>query len=302
MNPDIVDERPAPVPAASDEGRLVLQVLGLQRSGNHAIIDWVCSLFERTVHMNDLPHDFLTDPANRSTEKADCAIYSFEDDGRKLEKTEAGERRLLVDSVRLLDPAALPGTDLRTVYILRDPYNCWASRVKAREGGRLTSPPQLEHFIDNWLAIAERYDRDPDAFVLYNSWFASESYRRAVCARLGGHYSEKTLGEIPLEGRGSSFDGAGRPSLRIMLKRIDYYTTAAFWRRVFKQPKSYIDRLVTPRVDGRKLATDSRFRHLEGREDAKALFENDRVGALSERIFGFRVDGTGKMHGRPGGA
>ena len=296
MNPDF---------GQSEAGRkLLLQVIGLQRSGNHAIIDWLSSLFERPVHLNDLPHDFcgrIENVATPAVAKADCSILSFEDARSKLGRTELGTKRL-IDSVALLEAGQLPGFDCRVLYVLRDPYNCWASRVKARETGRLTSPPELEHFLDNWIALAERYAREKQAFILYNSWFRSQAYRRQLCAGLGGRYSERTLGEVPLEGRGSSFDGTGRPSVRTMLKRVDYYRSAAFRRRLLKQPGAYLGRLFAPSIDARQLQVDSRWELLVGRDDARALFESAEIAALSREIFGFHVDGTGRLRQAPDAA
>jgi hypothetical protein len=291
MNPDV--GRPG------EAKPLLLQVIGLQRAGNHAIIDWLMSLFERPVHLNNLPHDFLDRPEALDTPavaRADCCILSFEDALIKFGRTEAGESRRLVDSVTLAEPARLPGFDIRVLYVLRDPYNCWASRVKARETSGLTAPAELAHFLGNWLAMAERYAGDQDAFILYNAWFRSQAYRRQVCARLGGRYSERTLGDVPLEGRGSSFDGAGRPSVRTMWKRIDYYRSGAFRRRLLREPGAYLGRLFAPRLDARQLQVDSRWQLLVGRDDAGALFENPEVAALSREIFGFHVDAAGRMH------
>ena len=297
---------------ASPGRPLVLQVVGLQRSGNHAIIDWISSLFERPAHLNNLAHDFCADPADLAANfagdpalgRADCAMLSFEDARIKLARTPEGGLRLLADSVVPLDAAALPGFDCRTLYILRDPYNCWASRVKARETNGLTSPPSLEHFLANWIALAERCRAAPDAFVLYNSWFRSPPYRRRICDRLGGSYSERTLGEVPLEGRGSSFDGAGRPSLRTILKRLDYYRGPDFRRRLLAQPGSYARRLFARGLDARQLKVDERWEHLLGRDNSRPLFEDETVRRLSREIFGFHVDGAGRLHkaapaGRP---
>ena len=288
-------------PESGAEPRLLLQLIGLQRSGNHAVIDWISSLFERPAHLNNLAHDFCALPENVTGDpalmRADCAMLSFEDARIKLARSEDGGFRRLVDSVVPLDVAALPpGTEGRTIHILRDPYNCWASRVKAREGGGLTSPPELEHFLDNWIAQAERHAAAPESFILYNAWFRSQPYRRAVCARLGGAYSERTLGEVPLEGRGSSFDGAGRPSFRTILKKLDYYRGPEFRRRLLKEPGSYARRLFSRSIDARQLKVDTRFEHLLGRAGARPLFEDATVRRLSREIFGFHVDGEGRMH------
>jgi len=282
--------RPDATGTAKTGRRVLLQVIGLQRSGNHAIIGWLSSLFERPVHLNDLPHDFFCRTENVTENpafaKAGCCILSFEDTRRP------GAGPLL--NVGNLDSSRLSEFDCHVVYLLRDPYNLWASRVKAKEAGKLTCSARLEPFMREWTDLARLCVAQPDAFILYNSWFGSQAYRRQVCARLGGRYSERTLGEVTGAGGGSSFDGASRPSIRTILGNLGYYRSAAFRRRLFRQPGSYLARLFLRSVDGRQLQVDRRWQYLAGREEAQALFANAEVQALSREIFGFHVDAAGQ--------
>ena len=256
--------------------RLLIQVIGQQRSGNHAVINWLASLFPTVTHGNDLPHDFFVRPAAAAAgATADCNVFSFEDAFGRLR----GDGNLL-DSVAPVDPAAFPDLDCRVLHILRDPYNCWASRVKAREVGTLTSARALEPFVRDWTALARLYLTRPDAFVLYNRWFRDQAYRKGIAARLGGGYSERTLGEVRGEGGGSSFDGFVRPSYATMLGKLDYYLSGDFRRRFLKQPGSYLARLSPG--DGRPAAAGrpplAARRRAAGRP---GLFANPRgAGAL----------------------
>jgi hypothetical protein len=275
--------------------RLLIQVIGQQRSGNHAVINWLASLFPTVTHGNDLPHDFFVRPAAAAAgATADCNVFSFEDAFGRLR----GDGNLL-DSVAPVDPAAFPDLDCRVLHILRDPYNCWASRVKAREVGTLTSARALEPFVRDWTALARLYLTRPEAFVLYNRWFRDQAYRKGIAARLGGGYSERTLGEVRGEGGGSSFDGFVRPSYATMLGKLDYYLSGDFRRRFLKQPGSYLARLFSPAMDGRQLQVDRRWQHVVGRPDAQALFANPEVQALSREIFGFCVDASGQLAALP---
>jgi hypothetical protein len=273
--------------------RPLLQVIGLQRSGNHAIITWLSSLFPRTAHFNDMDNDYFrtaTDLGERLAGKEDCLVFSFEDSLGK------GSREgNLLERIELGDPARFPGFDFRVIYILRDPYNCWASRAKAKEERRLTCSASLPDFMRDWIAIARLWRQQEDAFILYNSWFKSQEYRKRVCARLGGEYSERTLGDVFAYGGGSSFEGYARPSYGTILRRIDYYTSPDFRRRFLKQPRTYLNRLFAPSLDGRQLKVESRFEHLLGQPDSRPLFENEEIAALSREIFGFSVDASGRM-------
>jgi hypothetical protein len=272
--------------------RLLLQVIGQQRAGNHAIIAWLASLFPRAAHFNDLPHAYFrtADLGKPLAGKEELLVFSFEDSPGK--RTREGS---LPDRVDLVDPAAFPGFDVRTLYFLRDPYNCWASRVKAKEIGRTTASRALSEFVEDWTALARLCLEREESFVLYNSWFADAAYRRQVCARLGGSYSEQTLGDVFGYGGGSSFDGHARPSYRTILGKLDYYMSKGFRRRFLKAPGSYVGRLFAPSLDGRQLRVDSRWEHIVGRDDARALFEDAAVAELSRAVFGFHVDAAGRL-------
>ena len=289
-------------PASGTRG-VLLQVIGLQRSGNHAIINWLESLFARSLHLNEQPHGFFEDAESVVSTRAalgrnDCVIVSFED-AVGVSKLQ-GEA--LVANVRRLDPEDFPGHACHVLYILRDPYNCWASRVKAREGGKLSSSPRLEDFRRDWLDIARIAERDPEAVLLYNAWHGSRPYREAACARLGGTYAEHTLREVRSEGGGSSFDGYGRPTWRAMwgkLGKQGYYRSGAFRKRLLKAPGSYLARLFATPVDGRSLAVDSRWRHVLAHDASRPLFQDPEIGRLSDRIFGFHVGADGSEARRP---
>jgi hypothetical protein len=274
-------------------GKTLIQVIGLQRSGNHAVINWLASLFGTAAHQNDLPHDYFSHAENLAaiaSGKAECSIFSFEDSRGKFR-----ENRSLLESVGRVDPATLPDFDCHVIHILRDPYNCWASRVRARETGRLTSSSALDAFISHWVELARLRRTQRGTFILYNAWFKDQAYRKKICARLGGSYSEQTLGEILGLGGGSSFDGFVRPSYRTILRKFDYYLTSDFRRRFLKAPGSYVSRLFSPSLDGRQLQVDRRWEHIIGREDSRPLFDNEEVRALATEIFGFHVDSTGQI-------
>jgi hypothetical protein len=272
---------------------LLIQVIGLQRSGNHAIIDWLQSLFPRPVHHNDRAHDYLADPARiaeiRAMSDRDCVIVSFEDS-----RTQTQGRPVL-DSVRLARRDDFPDRRVVVRYILRDPYNGWASRAKAHDQRGLTSSPAIEPFIADWKALARLCQADPDAFLCYNHWFRDAGYRRAACARLGGRYSEATLDEVPRIGGGSSFDGYVRPTYREILADLGRkYLKPDSLGRFARDPAGYARRLLSPRPKGGALAVEERWRFLIGRADAAPLFADRELAALSEAIFGFSIaaDGT----------
>jgi len=263
---------------------VLLQVLGLQRSGNHAIINWLESLYPTALHLNEQPHGFFEDAESvvavrAALGKTPCVIVSFED--------AVGVSKLpgaaFVANVRRLDPEDFPGHACHVLHILRDPYNCWASRVKAREGGKLSSSKRFENFRRDWVDIARLAERNPDAVLLYNAWHRRRAHREALCARLGG----------------SSFDGYGRPSWRAIVGNLGHYCSGPFLKRFLSAPGSYLARLFATPVDGRSLKVDSRWQHVLDHEASRPLFRDAEVRSLSDRIFGFHVGAGGEMRQQP---
>lgn len=271
----------------------IIQVIGLQRSGNHAIISWLTSLFRNPKFLNNRHHDFFQDArecAHVRDSKESCVIVSFEDAAIKFV-----HGRHLMRDVALLKSEDFPGARCITLYVLRDPYNNWASRVIATENRGLTGVPEIETFIESWMDIAAVHARAPDSVVLYNRWADDAEYRRQICASIGGRYSEATLDDIPGFGGGSSFQGtAKRPSYRQILAHLPHYLSRQFLGRFFCAPASYAKRLVAPRLGGRSLETGARWMAVVDREDCLPIFADDRLAAESDRVFGFHVDFAGK--------
>ena len=96
----------------------------------------------------------------------------------------------------------------KVVVILRSPKNVFASRIKH---WNLISP---SGWIDGgtttnqWTNYARLFNKvDGVIFISYDEFVQSEHYRRLICDKLGGVYSDKTLSRVEDVGRGSSFDG-----------------------------------------------------------------------------------------------
>ena len=265
--------------------------VGLQRSGNHAILGWVETLFDGTVFYNDEYHNLLADEtalrARLADRPAPCTILSFEDSANRM--TVPG--RPLLDSISRLPAAIEAEYEVHRLVILRDPYNTWASRVaansRAAEFGRpLTSDPSWELYRTNWLALAD-LSQDPGwEAVLFNRWVNDEAYRRMICARLGGSYSETALDSVAHQGGGSSFDGVPRPSHLQMLRQFPKYLSAPFLRRLAAKPGYYVKRFWNPPTRGRDMEVEKRWTTLVGRPEAADLFGDGDIRTVTARIFG----------------
>lgn len=277
----------------------IFVVTGLQRSGNHAVQDWIGSLFESRFFYNNQPHDLFSNldhvqMLQNEARHAACIIFSFED----CVNHSTDPKALILDDVAPVPPALADGTPVRPLWILRDPYNTWASRIAARErvrrnGDDLTSDPSWELFRANWLTIAELYETRPNDFILYNLWRKSPKYRCHVCNNLGGSYNEATLERVPTYGRGSSFDGNSRPTYRDIMRNLDRYLSPKFLRLVRRNPYSYLQRLIKPPLNAARLQVDERWRFLLEHPEGKKVLNDDAIRAASLKIFGFAVSPEG---------
>lgn len=271
--------------------RTLILAIGLQRSGNHAILGWVESLFPTVTFHNDQSHDLFADEAGLrallESDKAACTIISFEDSANRTQTPGA----LLRDSLSPAPDWLSTEYDLHRLVILRDPYNTWASRVaanaRAKEfGNPLTSDPSWDLYRRNWMALAALRSDPNWTLALFNAWKEDAAYRQHLCAELGGSYSEEALDQVSHRGGGSSFEGVPRPSYGGMLKKWRKYVSGPFLKRLLAKPGHYVKRFITPPQTGSAMAVDTRWKTLEGQSEAAALFTDQDLQEATRVIFG----------------
>jgi hypothetical protein len=213
--------------------QLEIQFIGLQRSGNHAVLSWMFQQFETPVYFFnnarhfgnpllefqplDLPN---TVPVRRgrspgrkrtlqeigSTPKGVLA-YSYEN----LPLNELRERELVPDK------DALTGLSrcLRRMLIVRDFPNWFASRIRYHEIVRSEFPSrqQIERFMQMWALYAREYLGEthymkgvPFATISFNRWVRDDAYRRDLLRSVGIELKDNSISYVPNAGGGSSFD------------------------------------------------------------------------------------------------
>ncbi|MEZ5571389.1 MAG: hypothetical protein R3E64_05130 [Halioglobus sp.] len=297
---------------------LELRVYGLMRSGNHAIIEWLLSLYlgEKTCFLNNVDHGLCdpfatarkvvisgfehdTDPQATRLQDKRVLIYSYED-RKQLQKTGTS----FLDSVfdanfeRRREEFLGHSQCARDVLILRDPFNCLASRITMiRNRGAQGGMKNLQAIADNWKALARRAQqiRDGNAngeiVILFNTWISSREYRQRIAADLGGHYTETSMRSVSTFGGGSSFtpgqkkrDTAagkqGSPSGLLSRQRLREWYHHALARIA---PHRYQATMLT-----------RRWRVLRGSTAFRQLFRDPEILSLSEELFG-EIPGTRKF-------
>jgi hypothetical protein len=235
-----------------------IRVVGMSRSGNHAIINWILAQSPgRTCFLNcaepghnpfatarprtpELPgwrapydgFDVEAERAGRLSRK-DLLVHSYEDTFlgpfRKPENEERHEE-WVGRSARRID-----------LLILRDPRNLFASRLASGYGwleDELVARIWAQHARE-FLGLRRNLHQER-LMVSYNEWVASRSYRQQVAEALGLEFDDRAAHKVPAAAGGSSFDGTaydGRAEQMPVLQR---------WHTFIADPRFH--RLLTPQI------------------------------------------------------
>jgi hypothetical protein len=199
-------------------------VIGLSRSGNHAIIRWILQQAPgRTCFLNcvegktnpyhsarplasglpfetNIPHFDWERECRGAWLRKDLLVYSYEDSflGYVCHPLFAeNQERWLGRTRQQID-----------ILIVRDPFNLFASRQRA--GLSSVSPATAVRIWKQHAreALGQRQHRKrPHLWVYYNRWVTDRAYRQQIAARMGLPFSDTGIDRVPSTGGGSSFDG-----------------------------------------------------------------------------------------------
>ncbi len=242
-----------------------IRVAGLQRTGNHAIINWLYSQYsEPKCYLNGVEaglNPFITFSKKGTVRQFDknfykkihinaerfgffsrkaLLIYYFEDDPLEQVFSDRFERyhdRWVGASAKRFD-----------VLVLRDPFNLFASRIGREEGAggqklSFGSPGERELLISLWKNYAREFlgetsfARHNKVIVNYNRWFSDKSYRAELAAVFGLTLEKDKVDEVLAVGGGSSFDRTSydsNASEMKVLERWRNFKDDAFFRGLFK--------------------------------------------------------------------
>lgn len=281
-----------------------IRVYGLMRSGNHAIIQWVQNQFRGkvTCFLNNVDHgdhdpyatnkarvltgveDDISTDALRRLEKA-LLIYSYED-RQILEQSGADFVRSIFQQRFEQNRERYFGASRHRfdVLILRDPFNCFASRIALiSERGPVGGVSDVDIIASNWKVLAHRAleilrTADPHSLVVsYNVWASDPAYRARLSSALMGSFDDSTMTVTPHFGGGSSFS----------LDPITVTTFARKWRllldpRTVKRVPEFWLRLRGPKQEDYL----GRWKLYRCHDEYRRLFRDKEIAELSEKLFG----------------
>lgn len=224
-------------------GQREIRVVGLSRSGNHAIINWLLAQMQgRTCFLNCVqpkenpfattresvagkgvtcnykPFDLRREMRGEFSAK-DWLIYSYEDCFITMVCNQAWES--------LHDQYVGESKTRTDVVILRDPFNLFASRLRSSYSG-VTPGTAVRIWKQHAKQVLgqRKLFTQPHVAVLYNRWVTDESYRRDLAEQLGLRFSDAGLRRVAATGGGSSFDGLrfdGQAQRMSVLDRWQHY-------------------------------------------------------------------------------
>lgn len=193
-----------------------LIVLGLMRSGNHAVINWVANQSPGLVSFcNDLKPGLSPKSAIQRQTRLNSIkqafthktlIYSYED----YEPKAIFPPEFVTRKAHYVGKSAIA----TAVLILRDPYNLFASRLLwNRHAGEWfrEKPEYRNHILKLWKAHAKEFLGETNFLgknklsINYNKWVEEIEYRQSIACSLDISFSDKGMEETPEYGGGSSF-------------------------------------------------------------------------------------------------
>jgi hypothetical protein len=217
--------------------RKLYEVHTFQRSGSHAIYNWLFSQLDEPVLFfnNAKPHlDPVTEMRNPDSgvrNVVDLMPYWRDRDRRDEVKSlpnkvlVVGFEDRVIDEPYLVPTSALHwinATRVWRIVILRDVYNWAASR---KEKGLEVSRKKL----DLWKAYAKGIS-SYQVFISFNDWFKFSLYRASILHQLDIEQRSDDISFIPKSGGGSSFDArkfqgvAGQMEVLERWRKLNGYT------------------------------------------------------------------------------
>jgi hypothetical protein len=151
------------------------------------------------------------------------------------------------------------------VLIIRDPFNLFASRLKA--GDVLTGIDNVDEIKSLWKYYAKEYLDETNFLsqnkitINFNQWFSSSHYRNVLADKLRLEFTDRGLEAVRF-GSWSSFDGSkfdGRAQEMQVLQRWKDFSDHFFYKMIFDD-KELLDlsEKIFGDIEGTEILTSSK--------------------------------------------
>jgi hypothetical protein len=231
--------------------KLILMV-GLKRSGLHAVANWLVGLSHPAVLINNSPLKRLgfSSPMSRTltTSPLPVRLYAghpalcIDDDGQEKLTVLSGSEKLMIvlfqsqSLQHLAQHTMIEGVHARKTQVLlqlRDPFNWSASyRAKSREAeDDLHWPPLWREYASEFTGKTKYF---PAARHLnYNRWLQDRSYRESIAQSLSLPFNDNHRNVVTDHAGGSSFEAT------LFQRRGSEMRLTERWRH-FREDRTYL--------------------------------------------------------------
>lgn len=202
--------------------------LSMQRSGQHAVINWLCSQIGRVIHFNHCVFlrqntTYYIRPTNNRVilydgqTKQDSHIQTYESMLIQLNQIKNTNTSLLYSFEDICPQNRMLANFINrkspmVIIIVRDPFNWLASTLKHKQYTTQELIKKKSIYISYLNTILDSAHRTKSHIVpiIFNQWATSIEYRRSLCESIDIPFTDiadQSVSEIPDFGGGSSFDG-----------------------------------------------------------------------------------------------
>lgn len=220
-----------------DVNQFFFRVLGMRRTGNHAMIQWIeRSIPGLTLHINDIAigmngyrfRHFFPEPDD-APEFSQLMAQGFRRDFTRRAGLICSYEDFSVASFlracrreRIVSHYGASRT-IKSVLLLRDPFNLFASRIKSSMlETKERAIDQKRMYIEHAETFLREEQGDDLVCISYNRWFSDPDYRRHIQGKLGLEPADISIETVARQGGGSSFEGQamdGKASAMAVLSR-----------------------------------------------------------------------------------
>lgn len=261
--------------------RSLVQFIGMKRSGNHAVINWLLKngtgIDGKSVYYDNAYFPRGNPPRILQPEEVTIkdprenilAILNYED-------IPLGDINTIPTVVN--QDSILENSKKYNILLLRDPFNLFASRLRRLKdheiAGRTQQPIQQTTWEDT-IKLYKSYAREflgdtnilEDKIVInYNQWFSEKTYRDAILMNYFGQENQDIgIEQVSRYGKGSSFDGFYEGDARNMklLNRWEEFENDEFYRRLVADTELIS---LSERIFGHISGTERLYTRYSGRE------------------------------------
>lgn len=228
-----------------------IRVFAMQRSGHHAIIEWILGHFDgatcfindfsrmrdirkQVAYTNTSPISAKMDMAGKFFRK-ECLLMNFEEENLKkvYSKLENHTHHPRGSSGKVIN-----------ILVLRDPHNLFASRLRMAQNANSNRERWIgDRAVALWMQYAKEFIGEENNLpegticISYNDWFSDIEYRRGLSEKLCLEFTDKNKLDVPNYGGGSSFDKLSKKGAATEMKVLERWK--AFrgnrrYERIFK--------------------------------------------------------------------